>query len=181
MPASLNLDYRPIDDIDVAFDIVGPVKSLSDPVQNWQLELRADDDFGVPVTLARASIFAIPHAAFREDLPEVIHAAAPQLDVIAVDITTGGGLNPKLIAEDGDGLLLIESIVVEPQFRGRDLSILAITAAQTFLLEGGHGVTALLPRPIGSESPGGGGELRLIRHFRGAGFSLAGATLAQTT
>jgi GNAT superfamily N-acetyltransferase len=180
MPASLNLDYRPIDDIDVAFDIAGPFKALTDPVQEWNVELRADDDFGVPVTLARATVFAIPHARFRDDIPEIIHQAAPQLDVVGVDITFAGAIAEKHLG-DGDSLLLVERIVVEPQFRGRDLSHMIITAAQTFLLREGHGATALLPRPIGSESPGGGGELRLSRHFRGMGFRLAGASLVMTT
>lgn len=178
MTASVNLDYYSNDLIDVAFDITGRFGELRSPIQSWSVELRVDDPFNLPTTLARASVFVVPHAMFRDDIPTLVHEAAPNLDVIAVDITEGGNIPAKLLG-DGESLLLIENVVVAPEHRGRNLGHMIVSAAQTFLLRDGHGVTALLPRPT-EGAPAAAGELKLSRYWREMGFVLHGASLVMT-
>lgn len=143
MRTPINLRAYGTDRLDVDFTTVRRMGDIDSSVEEWSVEVRAEDEMGIPVSLARASVHLIPHALFHDDVHELLRASHPDLETLASDLAGRGRDIPCSLFGEGTGLLVVRSVGVEPAYRGNKLGHLIVSAAQSFLLRDGHGLTVL--------------------------------------
>ena len=153
MSAAIDLRTYRSDHLDVDFSTVRRVRDIESPVEEWSVEVRAEDQLGIPLILARASVHLIPYALLRDDVCELLRASHQSLGPLASDLAGTGTEIPFALFGEGTGLLVVRTVNVELSYRGHRLGQLIVEAAQSFLLRDGHGLTVLsgYPEECGSE------------------------------
>ena len=150
--SGIDLHIHGTENLDISFSVRRSTAQVNNPLQTWAASLDATDRFGRPVSVASARILHIPNARFQTNVLEVLSDVSDNARAVAAALVTGHAI-PKRLFTDGSGLLVIDSIRVDTEYRSHKLGHIIVRAAQDFLLEDGHGLTALVPASMEDHTP----------------------------
>ena len=155
-------------------------------LEPWSVQLHKEESDDL---VGEAIVYRVLHATSRPNLYDLLDEESHDLMVIADNLINAKGIVPERLFGDGDDLLIIDCVRVEPEYRGHNLSYQIVKAAQERLLTGCHGLTVLIASPtegLPDEAEEAYSEARaaakakLNRHWRKMGFKKRGRALVMS-